>query len=340
MNPFFYIIVPIYNVQAYLHQCLDSLINQTYTHFKAILINDGSTDLSGQIAQEYCDKDSRFVLITQQNAGLSMARNAGLAYVKNDLLSIRGGDNRYIVFVDSDDYIELDGLQTCADIFRQHDVELVSFSKIMAVNPSGGERKEYGYRVFAKELVGVYTPLEIIRAKTHIPIATTWAFIAKNSLIFDNDISFIPYIFYEDIAFCTTLTMKCKHIYISDKPYYNYVLSPDSTIRGRFTRAKRIKQVYSYFMTLCYFSALHDTEENPEFKEFYRQNCAFYAKDMMKSLGFIGYAKDLGFSKQDIAPMRKYMSSKHKNFCYHFPRIYGFPKKLRLWFMRYFSAKQ
>ncbi|PAU99090.1 hypothetical protein B9T66_08715, partial [Helicobacter sp. TUL] len=185
MNPFFYIIVPIYNVQAYLHQCLDSLINQTYTHFKAILINDGSTDLSGQIAQEYCDKDSRFVLITQQNAGQSIARNAGLAYIKNDLLSIRGGDNRYIVFVDSDDYIELDGLQTCADIFRQHDVELVSFSKIMAVNPSGGERKEYGYRVFAKELVGVYTPLEIIRAKTHIPIATTWAFIAKNSLIFD-----------------------------------------------------------------------------------------------------------------------------------------------------------
>ena len=87
MNPFFYIIVPIYNVQAYLHQCLDSLINQTYTHFKAILIKD----LSGQIAQEYCDKDSRFVLITQQNAGLSMARNAGLAYIKNDLLSIRGG---------------------------------------------------------------------------------------------------------------------------------------------------------------------------------------------------------------------------------------------------------
>lgn len=231
-------------------------------------------------------------------------------------------------------------MQTCADIFRQHDVELVSFSKIIEVNPSSGERKESLWSTFPKRLVGVYTPLEIIRAKTHIPIATTWAFIAKNSLIFDNDISFIPYIFYEDIAFCTTLTMKCKHIYISDKPYYNYVLSPDSTIRGRFTRAKRIKQVYSYFMTLCYFSALHDTEENLEFKEFYRQNCAFYAKDMMKSLGFIGYAKDLGFSKQDIAPMRKYMSSKHKNFCYHFPRIYGFPKKLRLWFMRYFSAKQ
>lgn len=339
MNPFFYIIVPIYNVQAYLHQCLDSLINQTYTHFKAILINDGSTDLSGQIAQEYCDKDSRFVLITQQNAGLSMARNAGLAYVKNDLLSTRG-DNRYIVFVDSDDYIELDGLQKCADIFRQYDVELVSFSKIIEVNPSSGERKESLWSTFPKRLVGVYTPLEIIRAKTHIPITTAWTFVAKSSLIFDNDISFIPYIFYEDMAFCTTLTMKCKHIYISDETYYNYVLSPDSIMRGGFTRAKRIKQVFSYFRILCYFSTLHDAEENLELKEFYRQNCAFCAKEVMQNLECIGYAKDLGFSKQDIAPMRRYMSSKHKNFCYNFPRIYGFPKKVRLWFMRYFSAKQ
>lgn len=69
MNPFFYIIVPIYNVQTYLHQCLDSLINQIYTHFKAILINDGSTDLSGQIAQEYCDKDSRFTKLNIASSG-------------------------------------------------------------------------------------------------------------------------------------------------------------------------------------------------------------------------------------------------------------------------------
>ena len=340
MNPFFYIIVPIYNVQTYLHQCLDSLINQTYTHFKAILINDGSTDLSGQIAQEYCDKDSRFVLITQQNAGLSMARNAGLAYIKNDLLSIRGGDNRYIVFVDSDDYIELDGLQKCVDIFRQYDVELVSFSKIMGVNPSSGERKEYEHRVFAKELVGVYTPLEIIRAKTHIPIAIAWTFVAKSNFIFDNDISFIPHIFYEDGAFCTTLTMKCKHIYISDETYYNYVLSPDSIMRGAITRTKRIKQAYSYFILLCHFNALYNAEEIPEFKEFYRQNCIDNAKGMMKKVQYIGYAKDLGFSKQDIAPMRKYIPLKYRILCYNFPRIYGFRKKVRLWFMRYFGAKQ
>ena len=93
MNVLFTIIVPIYNVQAYLRKCLDSLSNQTYIHFQAILVNDGSTDASAQIAQEYCDADSRFVLITQANAGLSMARNAGLEYVKNHRNPIRGGGN-------------------------------------------------------------------------------------------------------------------------------------------------------------------------------------------------------------------------------------------------------
>ncbi|HIV48619.1 hypothetical protein [uncultured Helicobacter sp.] len=241
--------------------------------------------------------------------------------------------------MDSDDYLELDALQKCANIFAQHDVELVAFSKVMAVDARSGERTEYVWRVFAKELVGVYTPLEIIRV-THIPITLAWTFVAKSDLIFDNHITFIPNIIYEDGAFCTALTMHCKHIYISDEMYYNYVLTPNSITRGKITRAKRIKEAYSYFKILCYFNAMHDKEQNPEFREFYRKNCIDNAKGMMKKIQFVGYTPELGFSKQDIAPMRKYIPLKYRILCYHFPRVYGFRKHIIPYLKRLFGLEQ
>ena len=96
----FYIIIPIYNVEQYLKKCLDSLLNQSYSKWVAVLINDGSTDSSGAIAQEYTSKDTRFILLNQTNQGLSMARNAGLEMVKNLLSSTTPPPhcNIYIIF--------------------------------------------------------------------------------------------------------------------------------------------------------------------------------------------------------------------------------------------------
>jgi len=95
-NPILSIIVPIYNVELYLVDCLESIINQSFKDFELILIDDGSTDLSGKIIDEYVVKDDRINVIHQKNAGLSAARNAGLD------LAI----GQYITFVDSDDLIQ------------------------------------------------------------------------------------------------------------------------------------------------------------------------------------------------------------------------------------------
>ena len=92
------VIVPVYNVENYLNKCLDSLINQTYKNLEIIVINDGSTDNSGEICQEYAQKDNRIIYIEQENGGLSDARNTGLERMTGS----------YVTFVDSDDWIEPD----------------------------------------------------------------------------------------------------------------------------------------------------------------------------------------------------------------------------------------
>ena len=110
------IIIPVYNVAPYLRCCLDSVIAQSFTEFEAIVIDDGSTDESGIICDEYADKDPRFTVIHKKNGGISSARNAGL--------NICSG--KYICFLDSDDYFEQDFLQTMYDSIKDSDYDFVS----------------------------------------------------------------------------------------------------------------------------------------------------------------------------------------------------------------------
>ena len=95
------IIVPIYNVENYLRQCLDSILNQTYQNFECLLINDGSPDNSAEICREYVEKDSRFRYFEKENGGVSSARNLGIERSKG----------QYITFIDSDDWVDSDYLE-------------------------------------------------------------------------------------------------------------------------------------------------------------------------------------------------------------------------------------
>ena len=96
------VIVPVYNVESYLRKCLDSIIAQTYKNIEIVVVNDGSTDASGEICKEFAEIDHRIIYIEQENAGLSAARNTGLENMSGD----------FVTFVDSDDWIEQDYLET------------------------------------------------------------------------------------------------------------------------------------------------------------------------------------------------------------------------------------
>ena len=109
------IIIPVYNVEKYLRVCLDSVINQSYSDFEVILVDDGSTDSSPSICDEYCSNDSRFQVIHQENMGLASARNTG----------IRAAKGEYLYFIDSDDCIHPDLLKIMVSAAEYYDANLV-----------------------------------------------------------------------------------------------------------------------------------------------------------------------------------------------------------------------
>ena len=117
MTTFLSIIIPIYNVENYLSRCIESILSQDFKDWELILINDGSTDFSKQIAENYEKSDSRIHLINTQNYGVSHARNLGLD----------AAIGKYIYFVDSDDELEINALSTFKSIEALHSVSLYKF---------------------------------------------------------------------------------------------------------------------------------------------------------------------------------------------------------------------
>lgn len=108
----FSIIIPVFNVEKYLRDCLDSVIHQTYSEWEAICVNDGSTDGSAGIMEEYAEKDSRIRIVSQANAGTAAARNTGIKEAAGD----------YIFFLDSDDWLAPDALRLISTRLNQEDI--------------------------------------------------------------------------------------------------------------------------------------------------------------------------------------------------------------------------
>lgn len=113
-NDLISVVVPIYNVEKYLEECVDSIINQTYKNLEIILVDDGSTDNSGKMCDKFAQNDSRIKVIHKENGGLSDARNCG----------IEAATGKYIQFIDSDDYIDLDMFEILYNNLKKYNADI------------------------------------------------------------------------------------------------------------------------------------------------------------------------------------------------------------------------
>ena len=133
MNELISVIVPVYNVEKYLRQCLDSLLAQTYKDIEVIMVDDGSTDNSGIICDDYAEKNKNYYVVHKTNAGLGMARNTGLECANGN----------YIVFIDSDDYIEKNCIEILYKNLIKYHVEMCKggFKRVLDSGETVTERK-------------------------------------------------------------------------------------------------------------------------------------------------------------------------------------------------------
>ncbi len=131
------IVIPIYNVAPYFRECLDSVANQTYGNFHAVLVNDGSIDNSKEIALEYVAKDSRFVLIDKKNGGQSSARNAGIDYFNGEIESSLQNSTNYTIFPslrDSTNRAPISSLQGKAEAIHKNKIDYHDFANADSCN--------------------------------------------------------------------------------------------------------------------------------------------------------------------------------------------------------------
>lgn len=272
-SPLVSVIVPIYNVAPYLRECLDSIISQTYKNLQIILINDGSTDESENIAKEYL-RDNRVELISIENRGLSGARNLGLDRSRGE----------YIYFIDSDDYIDLEFLEEMVKVIQEFDVELICNEQIVYCWSGGSEN-----------LKQIKPPILLTPNSQNIAIGgSVWRCLFKKSLIDRSEVRFIERKIHEDEGFLYMIFPFCQvFVLYCGRPYY-YRQREDSIMSNH--KKIRSYDLLDIFEAIYLFWQKKGFLKNFEPPYYFLYNCALgyknekeylkKAKELSKRLGF------------------------------------------------------
>ncbi len=214
------IVVPVYNLEMYLDKCINSLVMQSYKNIEIILVNDGSTDSSKKICEEWAKKDDRIIVINQENQGQSAARNAALAIIKGEFLS----------FVDGDDYIQEDMILNLYEEIKKtdSDVAICNYKNVMQ-DETAAVRDTLQPKAIANTttLSGNEYTLQLLSGAQ---FATVWAKLYKKSSI--EKIKFEVGLYAEDTLYLYEILEPSFKIVIIPYVGYNYLLRNDSITQG------------------------------------------------------------------------------------------------------------
>lgn len=257
MSLLFSVVVPVYNAEKYLSKCIDSVLTQTYQNFELILVDDGSTDNSGKICDEYATKDSRIVVVHQMNQGHTMARRKAISVAKGD----------YFLFLDSDDYWDSNLLETIDDAITASHCDMVIF-KYRRITNSGE---------FISESETLFADKDIFSKENGTPLYQALIRGALNSLctkavsaeLVDNK----DYTYYQNIRYGEDLLQNLPFIFNAhsiiylDRPMYNYRSNPVS-ITNNFS-PKMFNDMVTVWNVLLEYLIEHDMKNHDNLKLLY-----------------------------------------------------------------------
>jgi len=209
------VIIPVYNSEKYLKRCLDSVLGQTMSELEVICVNDGSTDKSLEILEQYSKSDERIIIINQNNLGVSTARNAGLDIARGE----------YVGFVDADDFIDSDFYEKLYTNAAVYSADVVC----------GGIKRENEKKRATLMKYNTVKTVDDVKEKfksTNTPkYSFVWNKIYLREKLLINGIKFEDGIFYEDLIFTPNVLIKLGRLVTVSDTYYHYWKHSDSVIK-------------------------------------------------------------------------------------------------------------
>ena len=220
------VIIPVYNVEEYLAQCLESVIYQSYKDLEIIIVDDGSPDNSSAVYEKYAALDSRIKVIKQENGGLSAARNTGLDAATGD----------YVHFIDSDDYVSCDYYEKMLAAAIATDADIAA----------GGVVSQNGqkYSISYQDSVVLSRLAEKFKVTNALNVCVVWRYIYRREFLEKNGFRFEVGRIFEDILFTPDVIRLADRVVTVPGAYYYYVFNPNSILNKGYT--PRHKEQYKY----------------------------------------------------------------------------------------------
>lgn len=289
-NPAISLVMPVYNVENFLSKALTSVENQTFKDFEMIIVDDGSSDKSYEIAEEFCIKNPNFKLIKQENSGPAAARNTGVMHCKGE----------YIAFMDSDDYLEKNFLEELYKLAKKTGADITCCN----FNMYFPNKKLKIYMPF-NSLPGVYTKSKALR-KLILDVSVhyfIWNKLYKRELFMERNIKFDD-MYFEDISTSPRLFYFAKTVAFTSKALYNYTMRENSILHSI-----NAKKVNDYIKALGIIKSF--LEENNDYEKYsghvwiYAQRVKFvvyyYIINLhLKALNFKGFGKNISCAMKSI----------------------------------------
>lgn len=222
-NELITVMIPLYNVGEYLPKCIESVLAQTYTNLEIILVDDGSTDDSVRICDEYAAKDSRIQVVHKKNEGQSVARNLCIDMAKGE----------YLIFVDSDDFVTPDYIEVLYNLIKKYNCKL-SVS-VLQTFQEGKEPVISNYK-YEEECL---SPLKAVELMNYQEKFDTWP-VCKlyHKSIFDSGLRYPVGMIFEDFAITYLLLFESDKVAYCNRPTYMYLLRAGSTEGEKFSKKK------------------------------------------------------------------------------------------------------
>ena len=301
----FYILVPVYKVEKYIHECIASVLRQSYQNFRLVLVDDGTPDASGKICDEYAEKDDRLHVIHQPNRGQLAAREAALHYIQ----SAYSHKNAYVMFLDPDDSLKPNALERLAEILRKKHFDMVIY---------GIDRVANGQILCPFNKRGMESFLEEDKRRLYKRVFSNPAYnmlcrkAIRADLISEKDYTkYYKFSHAEDLLRSIDLYKAVSNVYFLQESLYNYTLNPNSITQT--VDASNYKVDFTIREKVLEFLREEDVFTEEDWRE-YRGFCASLIVNAATTIGCftINYTKKMTYYHKIEASdfYRKYLRGK------------------------------